>query len=61
MMLKPCPFCGRKPMIIGTGNHFPKSYFRVVCEKCFAMQGALYDTKEEAVEVWNRRAGEQDG
>ena len=56
--LKPCPFCGNKAEIINTGNHFPRVFYRIVCYSFCTMQGKLYDTKEEAVEAWNRREGE---
>ena len=57
--LKPCPFCGHKAVIINTGNHFPKMFYRIVCESSCTMQGKLYDTEEEAIEVWNRRTNDR--
>lgn len=50
--LKPCPFCG---------NNFPKIYCSQVyesyygyCSNC-GVKTRKTDTKEEAIEVWNRR------
>ena len=59
--LKPCPFCGAKAVmnykqalntwIVECSNSScPASY----------MIGMDYDTEAEAIEAWNRRAGEQD-
>lgn len=58
--LKCCPFCGAKGTVrqkdnLGTwiaecsGWECPASY----------MIGMDYDTKEEAIEAWNRRAGDE--
>lgn len=54
--LKPCPFCGNKATI--TYKQVLEAY---ICEcsnnDCPAsyMIGNIYDTMEEAIEVWNRR------
>ena len=53
MELKPCPFCGRSPMVIvEDGCHY------VACE-CGAMMldglSQMFDTAAEAIEAWNRR------
>lgn len=54
--LKPCPFCGNKGEIEHKRNLFT---WIVQCSNnsCPAsyMIGMDYDTKEEAVENWNRR------
>lgn len=54
--MKPCPFCGKKPIMIDTGNHFPRTYYRLICPKNCCMQSKLYDTKRKAITDWNRRA-----
>lgn len=54
--LKPCPFCNGKSEIIDTGNHYPRTFYRIVCCSSCAVQGKFYDTEEEAIEAWNRRA-----
>jgi Lar family restriction alleviation protein len=54
--LNDCPFCGGMAI-------FPDSkepLFVVVCTKCLA-HTRLCRTKEEAIEAWNGRVGEQDG
>jgi len=52
--LKPCPFCGGEAVYIGTGNNYPKEYWRVMCKKCFA-SGIYNETKGRARQRWNRR------
>lgn len=52
--LKPCPFCGGEAHIRQNGNRvFPW----VVCSDCIAST-RVYDSVEEAIEAWNRRAGD---
>lgn len=57
--LKPCPFCGGKA-VMHRSRH-TNNRFVVYCsnkdEKCKAEPCTnLFDTQEEAAEVWNRRA-----
>lgn len=72
--LKPCPFCGKAVPHVGTvANHeymweadigydFCSTHFDVVCDYnsggCGASTGKNYATAEEAIEAWNRRAGD---
>lgn len=49
--LKSCPFCGSSDVF--TVNYANKQY-GVVCPGCNVNIGC-FDTKEEAVETWNRR------
>ena len=56
--LKPCPFCGGEVV-----QHHATSEelcidlgYRFFCEKLCCMQVKYYETKEEAIEAWNRRA-----
>lgn len=52
--LKPCPFCGRKPIVDDCGDYV---YF-VRCE-CGIAQDKLYAQKCDAVRRWNtRKTGE---
>lgn len=54
--LKLCPFCRKTPVTVVDDETEEK--FGV---KCFACGGAIFpekDTLEEAIEAWNRRAGE---
>lgn len=66
--LKPCPFCGSPGVLVGgdfiggwdeqTG---PRPY-KVECSNmvCIAsyMIGMLWETAEDAVDAWNRRASD---
>ena len=53
--LKPCPFCGGKNMRI-----WNTSRPWVSCDDCLA-NTAYGETKEEAIEQWNRRANKLEG
>ena len=67
--LKPCPFCGRHELLISSILHklddVEYSQWSVFCDAsgckvgCGAMCG-YHDTKEQAIEAWNRRVGEQE-
>lgn len=68
--LKPCPFCGRSHGLLITSIHHRLDYstyeqWSVFCDAsgdkvgCGASCG-YHRTKTEAIEAWNRRAGEQD-
>lgn len=47
--LKPCPFCGHENNIVwGYKN------FWVTCEGC-GIETQLFETKEDAEQMWNRR------
>lgn len=68
--LKPCPFCGSKAkhfVFCRSAYDATRLKHNVQClgKGCFANVGRdltfSYDTEEEAVKAWNRRAGEQDG
>lgn len=49
--LKKCPFCGGEAEIAGY------KIFWVICKECTA-ETKGFDTREEAIEAWNRRAEE---
>lgn len=51
--LKPCPFCGRVPIIEDCGEH--RWFIR--CE-CGIAQDKLYAQRCDAVRRWNRRKTE---
>ena len=75
--LKPCPFCGKNVPNVGTiADHeftceddmsyeYDSTHFDVVCAAtaggCGASTGKRYETPEEAIEAWNRRAGADNG
>ena len=60
--LKPCPFCGSSNVTLeveygsdcgyGFGGH------TVICNNC-GVQTIYYETKEEAIEAWNKRADDE--
>ena len=55
--LKPCPFCGGEATLIddGFGRYFVEcSMSDGICK--VIPRTWSYDTKEEAIEAWNRRA-----
>lgn len=57
--LKPCPYCGNYPLL-----RQDASEWRVECigEGCECLPSTwFYDTKEEAIEAWNRRAADEVG
>ncbi len=63
--LKPCPFCGRKPSKVYESRMFGSTliFFYVKCKaatsRCRVKPSTMmYKTAEEAIEAWNRRAGE---
>jgi len=54
--LKPCPFCGGKAETTRCWT----GHYQVWCTQCAAVQmGSFYDSEAEAIEAWNKRAGEQ--
>lgn len=61
--LKPCPFCGRVPSKVKKLEPptFYKTHYYVGCKapnsKCsLKPRTRLFDTEEQAIESWNRRA-----
>lgn len=53
--LKPCPFCNGNAKIRREKYWQPKIARNVICTNCFANSG-WFDTEDEAIEAWNRRA-----
>ena len=54
--LKPCPFCGGEAMIIVL-PHARKRF--VKCKNQCCEQNTNFNTREEAIEAWNRRANDE--
>ena len=55
--LKPCPFCGGEAVL--KDSFLSDDSFIVRCTKCYAQTDAFisnFDTPEEAIAAWNRRA-----
>lgn len=48
--LKPCPFCGGEAIVSGCDD----TLWSVICKKCAASID-YNETKQEAIEAWNRR------
>jgi Lar family restriction alleviation protein len=57
--LKPCPFCGGKPVVFETVESlFYKHSYRIGCKKEFCMVKPTtehYITKEAVITAWNTR------
>ena len=51
MRIRPCPFCGGEGVLDGS------SYYWVRCKKC-KVETRGVATKAGAVEVWNKRVGD---
>lgn len=51
--LKPCPRCGGKSEIINEVKLGSKA-FDVFCIKCGLQTWGYFESKEEAIEYWNR-------
>lgn len=55
--LKPCPFCGEMPIIHGgeSGGY----YIECINGDCTCLPISWsYETKEKAIEAWNRRVND---
>ena len=53
--LKMCPFCSSESRLLHQLVAAIRDDFWVVCRKC-GMQTAHFDSKQEAIAAWNRRA-----
>lgn len=53
--LKPCPFCGGKMVVV---HEMEDNRWLVFCHNCGGMMQSFM-TKNDAVEHWNRRAGNE--
>jgi Lar family restriction alleviation protein len=47
----PCPFCGSNKISV-----ICKYYFYCFCDDCEA-EGSIKESREEAIEAWNKRKG----
>jgi len=56
--LLPCPFCG-SPVHIAADD---SNIWEVSCYdiECIAYELAWFNTEKDAIEAWNKRAGEDD-
>jgi Lar family restriction alleviation protein len=53
--LKPCPFCGEKPMSGSLGNDKKNWAIWCTCARCSVETGINGDTLKEIKLAWNRR------
>lgn len=53
--LKPCPFCGSKRIHLVDASELGNNWVR--CDNC-ETEGPCHLTEQNAIEAWNRRAGE---
>ena len=60
MELKPCPFCGGTRIEVYDYDYGITETIGVRCKDCGAHIENMFESDEEAVEAWNRRAGEGD-
>ena len=60
IQLKPCPFCGSKDVKIRRPT-FSEGLFFIQCEnqECEVIVETLTRALDHAVEVWNKRGGEE--
>lgn len=65
--LKPCPFCGGKAEILKPTpriSRYRAYIYSVYCSDCDLLfgydedYGGIFETDQEAIEAWNRRANE---
>lgn len=57
--LKPCPFCGGEGCVQEHVFSGYTSTFGVVCLDCCCETRQFYDSKEDAIEAWNRRVNDE--
>ena len=57
--LKPCPFCGSTDVHLIENDH-GKSEVSITCKDCNVWVDHMFDamSREEAIELWNRRVKE---
>jgi Lar family restriction alleviation protein len=51
--LKPCPFCGGKPVLLSNDLSKP---FKIYCFDCEVIQCKGFNEEKYAIEAWNKRA-----
>lgn len=53
--LKPCPFCGGEPFMVGAEID-GRAHYIVKCTACHSTSGVMQMNRSKAAEAWNRRA-----
>ena len=59
--LKPCLFCGEKPLLVRVEYRHDEALYRVQCfnNECVALPSTYnYDQANGAIDAWNRRAND---
>ena len=57
--LKPCPFCGKIPMLERFIDRFQRDKYDIECRCPYCEVQPMtpwYEEKNDAIEAWNRRA-----
>ena len=59
--LKPCPFCGKEPVVDDRFDEYGELEFSVACanDRCFLEVQTRYMSFLEAAYEWNRRADDE--
>ena len=58
--LKPCPFCGRDPVVEVLESYGCMKDYYVSCVWNCVEQKHLYKSRAAAIKAWNRRKGKDD-
>ena len=61
--LKPCPFCGRVPLVEVSKDFWGTKYYRVACRHTGCGMKPItvwYAMREAALNDWNRRATDEE-
>ena len=53
--LKDCPFCGEKGWLQNIEFDDDTVWYNPSCSNCNVMWSENYETKEEAIDKWNKR------
>lgn len=58
--LKPCSFCGEKARIITHVYYDMPNDYGIRCIRCKAESYQFFQSEDDAIKAWNRRAGESE-
>lgn len=58
--VKPCPFCGAKPILDKNENYNGETIYQVYCPSSVVrVETTWFDNEEAAIEAWNRRTNDR--